>query len=146
MEIGDKVRVVRDDIDVEGVIVAVGIQYCRVQVDDYRRPLPVHVSNLVLLNSSTRSQLSLPVSSRRGGARPGAGRPDGSGRWGEKTVVARVPESKKAILPKLLDLVDDLPFLLADWETRYQEGSVRSEVASKCASELRSILLDVVNL
>ncbi|MEW5972218.1 MAG: translesion error-prone DNA polymerase V autoproteolytic subunit [Pseudomonadota bacterium] len=32
--------------------------------------------------------------SRRGGARPGAGRPRGQGRWGEPTVTLRVPESR----------------------------------------------------
>ncbi len=41
--------------------------------------------------------------SRRGGARPGAGRPRGQGRWGEPTVTLRVPESRAGQVRDFLD-------------------------------------------
>lgn len=40
---------------------------------------------------------------KRGGARPGAGRKKGSGKWGEPTQAIRIPQSKVADVAALLD-------------------------------------------
>lgn len=44
-------------------------------------------------------------SSGHGGARPGAGRPKGQGRWGEPTVPVRVPQSRVAAVKAWLDVL-----------------------------------------
>lgn len=44
-----------------------------------------------------------PKRPAHGGARPGAGRPKGQGRWGEPTVVMRVPESRVSTVRAWLD-------------------------------------------
>ncbi len=41
---------------------------------------------------------------RRGGARPGAGRPKSSGKFGESTQVVRVPIS---LVPEVLKMIED---------------------------------------
>lgn len=42
---------------------------------------------------------------RRGGARPGAGRPRGQGRWGESTVTLRVPASRVGQVRDFLEVL-----------------------------------------
>lgn len=70
---------------------------------------------------------------------PGAGRRKGSGKYLEATTVARVPES----IARNVDFYYSLPDVLEDlailWDTRYT-GTVRSDVASACAEDLRQLL------
>ena len=44
-----------------------------------------------------------PAAKGHGGARAGAGRPKGQGRWGEPTVPVRVPQSQVAMVKTMLD-------------------------------------------
>lgn len=62
-------------------------------------------------NSSQPSPVSTAlVSSTRGGARPGAGRPKGQGRWGEPTTPVRVPLSQVGVVKNwLADLAECHP-------------------------------------
>jgi len=39
----------------------------------------------------------------RGGKRPGAGRKSGTGKFGEKTTLVRVPESQTAVISNILE-------------------------------------------
>lgn len=142
---GDLVRAFHEGNAFDCEVTDAGFRFVKVVSLDGLHKFRCLMADCVLLESSTRSQLAIPFPARRGGARPGAGRPEGSGRWKEKTVPVRVPESKKAVVAKALELFENLPFLLADWEINYEPGSVESEVALKCAEELRSLLLEVVN-
>lgn len=49
-----------------------------------------------------------PSNTTRGGARPGAGRPKGQGRWGEPTTSVRVPQSQVSAVKNWLDELADL--------------------------------------
>lgn len=49
-----------------------------------------------------------PSNTTRGGARPGAGRPKGQGRWGEPTTSVRVPQSQVPAVKNWLDELADL--------------------------------------
>lgn len=83
--------------------------------------------------------------STRGGYRPNSGRPTGSGKWGEEsTVRVRIPESKAPHIETLVQLPADLLLLIESWEQKYQPGSVRAEVAARCADDLRAILINLI--
>lgn len=79
------------------------------------------------------------VSRKKGKRLPGGGRKKGSGKYLEETRICRVPVS----VANNIDFFYNLPEMLEDfcilWDTRYS-GSVRSEVASKCASDLRELM------
>jgi DNA polymerase V len=63
-----------------------------------------------------------------GGARPGAGRPKGQGRWGEPTVPVRVPQSRVAVVKALLEV---LPAL--DVQKNMKEGNKDDELNPQTA-------------
>lgn len=50
---------------------------------------------------------TVPKRKGHGGARPGAGRPKGQGRWGEPTVTLRVPESRVGQVRDFLEVFHD---------------------------------------
>nr|WP_298220203.1 translesion error-prone DNA polymerase V autoproteolytic subunit [Halothiobacillus sp.] len=62
-------------------------------------------------NRSSPKKTRVCDSNGHGGARSGAGRPKGQGRWGEPTVPVRVPQSRVAVVKALLDTLPALPAL-----------------------------------
>ncbi len=91
------------------------------------------------MDSSDRSS---PPKKRRadasghGGARAGAGRPKGQGRWGEPTVPVRVPQSRVVVVKALLDTLPALPALNGnDQKLPDQVGDVPAIARSKASKE-----------
>lgn len=66
------------------------------------------------------------MAGKRGGRRPGAGRPPGTGKYGEPTRAVRLPAR----------MVDHLPTLVSAWLSRVQEASPE-EVTRGLAEELQ---------
>lgn len=82
---------------------------------------------------------------KRGGARPGAGRPKGkprAGIYGEgvATKPVRVPLDIADNLPEMIQNLEQLKELLADWETEANSStSPRYDRARKLLSEIRGL-------
>ena len=100
----------------------------------------------MLLNSREEfvasSDRSSPNKSRaidatgHGGARPGAGRPKGQGRWGEPTVPVRVPQSRVAAVKALLDVLPALDAQKNRDDVRDAQVGDRNQVGSEPASAI----------
>lgn len=82
---------------------------------------------------------------KRGGARPGAGRPKGKARAGTygdgvATKPVRVPLEVADKIPELLQNISQLQELLTDWEQEANNStSPRYDRARKLLSEIRSL-------
>lgn len=88
------------------------------------------------------------IRKRRGGVRPGAGRPRGIARAGNygngvKTKPVRVPEHMADTLPEWISNQEVLKELLNDWESMANSGkaatSPRYEQARKLLQEIRAL-------
>ena len=85
------------------------------------------------------------VKKKRGGSRPGAGRPKGQSRAGTygsgvKTKPVRVPEHLAESLPELLGNLEQLKDLLGDWEVEAAKStSPRYDRARKLLQEIRAL-------
>lgn len=84
-------------------------------------------------NRSSPKKTRVCDSNGHGGARSGAGRPKGQGRWGEPTVPVRVPQSRVAVVKALLDT---LPAVNGeDQKTPNQVGNVPAIARAKAGKE-----------
>jgi hypothetical protein len=82
---------------------------------------------------------------KRGGYRPGSGRPKGIGRAGNygngvETKPVRVPADIATQLPELIQNLNQLKDLLTDWEAEaHASTSPRYDRAKKLISEIRAL-------
>ncbi len=87
----------------------------------------------------------LNIKKKRGGHRPGAGRPKGQARAGTygcgvKTKPVRVPEAIAPKLPEMIESLEELGELLNDWEAEAEKStSPRYDRARKLIQEIRAL-------
>lgn len=87
----------------------------------------------------------LNIKRKRGGHRPGAGRPKGQARAGTygcgvKTKPVRVPEHLAGKLPEMIESLEELRELLKDWEAEAEKStSPRYDRARKLIQEIRAL-------
>jgi hypothetical protein len=77
---------------------------------------------------------------KRGGARKGAGAPEGLGKYGCKTKVVRVPEAIAPKVPEILFNIEQLKELINEWEKESANStSPRYDRAKKLIEEIRAL-------